>query len=85
MNINLHIERVVLDGLHVEDGQQDILQATIRDELLSLIKDQGFGREILAGGARPLLAANGIQLETGYSSVQLGRHIAQSVYGGLQK
>ena len=85
MNINLHIERLVLDGLHLEDGQQNILQATVQDELLSLIKDQGFGRELLAGGARPLLAANGIQLESGYSSVQLGRQIAQSVYGGLTK
>ena len=85
MNINLHIDRVILDGLRLDDGQQKVLQATIEYELLSLIRDQGFAGELRDGGARPLLAADGIQLERGYSSMQLGRQIARSVYGGLTK
>ena len=85
MNINLHIDRVVLDGLRLDDGQQKILQATIEYELLSLIKEQGLRGELLGGGARPSVAADGIQLERGHSSAQLGRQIAQSVYGGLTK
>jgi hypothetical protein len=83
MNINLHIDRVILDGLRLDDGQQKVLQATIEYELLSLIKEQGLGS--INGGARPSVAADGIQLERGYSSAQLGRQIAQSVYGGLKK
>lgn len=85
MKINLHIDRVILDGLRLADGQQKVLQATIQEELLSLIKDQGFEGELLGGGARPFLAADGIQLERGYSPIQLGRQIAQSIYGGLKK
>jgi len=85
MNINLHIERVILDGLRLDNGQQKVLQATIEYELLSLIKDQGLRGELIGGGARPSVAADGIRLESGYSSAQLGRQIAQSVYGGLTK
>lgn len=85
MNINLHIDRVVLDGLRLDDAQQKVLQATIEYELLGLIKDQGLGGELIGGGARPSVAADGIQLQRGYSSMQLGRQIAQSVYGGLTR
>jgi hypothetical protein len=85
MKINLHIERLVLDGLSLEPGHEKFLQTTVESELLSLIRDQGLVGHILAGGAQPSLATNGIQLDRGYSSLQLGRQIAQSVYGGLRK
>jgi len=85
MKINLHIERLVLEGVGLEPGRQELLQATLESELIELIKDRGLGRDILAGGARPSVGANGIQLDSGSSSVQLGRQIAQAVYGGLNK
>ena len=85
MKINLHIERLVLDGMQIEPGHQEFLQATLQSELLNLIRDRGLGADVLAGGARPSVAASAIQLDSGYSSAQLGRQIAQSVYGGLRK
>lgn len=85
MKINLHIERLVLEGMRLEPGHHELLQATIESELMGLIEARGLGGEIFAGGARPSIAANGIQLDSGYSSVQLGQQIAQSVYGGLKK
>jgi hypothetical protein len=85
VNINLYIERLILDGLSTADGRQDFLQAAVVSELTSLIREQGIGGELLAVGARPSIAVQSIKLESGYSSVQLGRQVAQSIYGGLSK
>ena len=85
MKINLHIERLVLNEIGLEHGQEKFLKAAVESELLSLIKDSGLGSDLLAGGARRSIAANGISLERGCSSGQLGRHIARSVHEGLRK
>ena len=85
MNINLHIERLVLNEIDLERGQEKLLKAAVESELLSLLKDHGLGSDVLAGGARRSIAANGINLDHGYSSGQLGRQIARSVHEGLRK
>ena len=85
MKINLHIERLVLNEISLEPGHEKFLKAAVESELLSLIKDHGLGSNVLAGGARPSVAANGIRLANQYSSQQLGRQIARSVHEGLRK
>jgi hypothetical protein len=82
-NIHLHIERLILDGLPVERAQGPLVQAAVEAELARLLTENGLGVAFGAGGVVPGIDANGIQLSPGSSPAQLGRQIAQSVYGGI--
>ena len=82
MNINLHIERLVLDGLNIAPGQRDLLQASVTTELTQLLNNAGLTGNLVEGVSLPRLFASSIQL-TGKCPTQLGQQIAQSVYGGI--
>lgn len=82
-DIHLHIERLVLDGLSIERAQGPQVQAAVETELARLLMENGLGAPPGAGGAVPSVNAGGIQLSPGSSPAQLGRQIAQSVYGGI--
>lgn len=82
-NIQLHIERLVLDGLPIDRAQAPAIQAAVEAELSRLLTIQGLSAELQAGGAVPALSANAIQLSSNTSARQLGAQIAQSIYGGM--
>jgi len=82
MNINLHIERLVLDGVDIAPGQRHLLQASVETELTRLLTDRGLTPSLAQGVALPRLSISGMQL-TGNNPTQLGQQIAQSVYGGI--
>jgi hypothetical protein len=84
MNINLHIERLVLDGINISPGKRDLLQISITTELTRLLNNAGLAGNLVEGVSLPRLSASSIQL-TGNSPTQLGQQIAQSVYGGISK
>jgi len=83
MNINLHIERLVLDGVNIAPGQRHLLQAGVETELTRMLMDGGLAPSFAQGSALPRLSASGIQLTGGNTPTQLGWQIAQSVYGGI--
>jgi hypothetical protein len=85
MNINLHIERLILDGVNIQPSQRHLLQASVETELARLLADGGVSSSLAAGGALPHVSANGLQLAGGNDPTRLGRQIAQSVYGGIGK
>jgi len=82
MNINLHIERLVLDGVNVGPGQRHLLQSIVASELTRMLTVGGLSPSLAQGVALPHISADGIQL-TGRNPTQLGLQIAQSVYGGI--
>jgi len=83
MNINLHIERLILDGLPITRGQSPLVQAEVETELARLLTERGLASSLQSGGAMPSLRAGSIQVETESNPTQLGRQIAQAVYGGI--
>ena len=83
MNINLHIERLVLDGVNIAPGQRDLLQASVETELTRLLTDGGLSPGLAQGTALPRLSTSGIELAGNNNPTQVGRQIAQSVYGGI--
>ena len=85
MNINLHIERLVLDGLPIARHEGPLVQAAVEAELSRLLTAQGLSPALSNGGALPAVRGDSIQLASGSSPAQLGTQIAQSVYGGLSK
>jgi hypothetical protein len=82
MNINLHIERLVLEGVDIVPNQRHLLQASVETELTRLLTDRGISPSLAQGVALPRLSTNGMQL-TGNNPTQLGQQIAQSVYGDI--
>jgi hypothetical protein len=84
MNVNLHIERLILDGLAIESRQQSALQTAIKTELGRLFA-QGDFPWALRGGAVPTLRANSIQLTSQSDLAPLGRQIAGSIYASIGK
>ena len=82
MNINVHIERLVLDGVNIAPSQRHLLQANVTTELIQLLKNGGLAHNLVEGVALPRLSTNGIQLSDN-KPIELGQKIAQSVYGGI--
>ena len=81
MNVRLHIERLVLDGLALERGQEHTLRAALEAELTRLIADGG-AASLASAENVPRLSAPNIETagEGGGDTAHLGRQIARSVY-----
>lgn len=84
MNVNLHIERLVLEGIDIEPAQRPLLQAALEAELGRLIAEGGVGG-LATGGAVPAIKAGGFEMSGDGNPAQLGRQIAGAVYGGIGK
>ena len=83
MNIELHIERIVLDGLQVAPRDRTQLQAAVQTELARLLAAGGLRSELLSGGAMRSLGAGEIHVTNNMSPLHLGNRIAQAVHGGV--
>jgi hypothetical protein len=83
MNINLHIERLILDGLPVDRNQASHVQLAVEAELTRLLVENGLSTDLQAGGAVLGVRANGIQFREGCAPAEIGTQIAQSVYGAI--
>lgn len=83
MNINLHIERLILDGVDFAPGQQHLLQSIVASELARMLAEGGLSPSLAQGTNLSRVSANGIKINEGGEPAQLGKQIAQSVYGGI--
>ncbi len=83
MNINVHIERLILDGLPVTRSQGPLVQAAIEVELARLLVADGLATSLLAGGTMPQVPPSAIQLASESDPTHLGQQIAQAVYRGI--
>ena len=84
MNVNLHIERLILDGLPVKSRHRSTLRASIETELGRLFAQDDLPRE-WSGGAVPSVRADAIQLTSQNDPALLGRQIAGSIYASIGK
>ncbi|HEX7957281.1 MAG TPA: hypothetical protein VF508_10085 [Pyrinomonadaceae bacterium] len=83
MNVNLNIERLVLEGFSLRPGEHLLVRAAAERELSRLLSEGGVSRELLSGGAVPSLAAGEMSLKGGESPRQVGLRIAQALYKGI--
>ena len=82
MSINLHIERLILEGLSPSHTQGSLIGAAVETELARLLSTGGLGSSLQSGGAWPSVPVSVIQL-TATKPAQLGQQIAHAVYGGI--
>ena len=85
MNVRLHIERLVLDGLPLAPGQAPLVQAAVETELARLLATGGVAPGLSGLGAVPALRADGLQIAPGAAPAGIGRQIARAVYGGIER
>ena len=85
MNINLHIERLILDGLALEAGDGTALRAALEIELARRLIQNNVAANWQTGGATPSVRADAIQLTGESSPAQIGRQIAGSIYESIGK
>ena len=83
MNIQLHIERLVLEGLPVTRHQRTLVQAAVEQELGRLLGAGQLNSQIASGGAMPALQGGMIQAPNAASPARLGAQIAGAVYSGI--
>ena len=82
MNITLHIERLILDGLPMAGDDAAMVEGSIRQELTRLLTEGGISPELLAGGATPSLPAQHIA-QPAPQAGSLGQQIAGAAYRGV--
>ena len=85
MNISVHIERLILEGLSVTSSQGALVQAALEKELGRLLAAHGLSEELHRGGAVPRVRADAIHLSQENPPAQLGQSIARAIYGGIGK
>lgn len=83
MNINVNIERLILDSVSIPHAQRPLLQAAVEAELGRLLATGGLGAEFLSGGAVPKIKAGSMEITPDGNYTQMGQQIAQAVYRGI--
>ncbi len=85
MNIQLHIDKLILDGFSLSPHERTVLHAAFERELTRLLAERGLNQTLANGAAVPSINVGNIQVGAGLPPANLGVQIAQSVYGGIGK
>jgi hypothetical protein len=84
MNITLHIDRLVLDGIDVSAADRPRLAAAVEQELGRLFAAGGGVHPALAGGTSvPSVQAPPMPAAPPGNAAALGTNIARAVHGGI--
>ncbi len=78
MNINLHIEQLILEGVDIPRSQRELLKATVEAELAKLLAS-----ETLPTNWQPNVSIPPIEVSPTSHPSQMGQQIAQAIYGGM--
>lgn len=85
MNINLHIERLVFDGVSLEPQQRVELKAAVISELGHLLAVEEGGLGMASGSATHAIRGDAISVDSNGEILSLGQQIAGAVYGGIRR
>ncbi len=82
MNINLHINRLVVADIPMTVSDRRLLQASITSELNQMLTDNGLAATMIQESTIPRVSTNEIQL-TSNNPQHIGQQVAQSLYGQI--
>jgi hypothetical protein len=83
MNIQVHIDRLILDRVAVASSRHDELKAAIEAEIVRLLAEQGLAPGIARGGAYAEGRGRTIRPARDARPEELGRQIGRAVYEGF--
>lgn len=83
MNIQLHIERLVIDGLPLNRAQSGVLQAALERELSHRLSEGLLNPKLLSGRHAPHIQGGTIAIND-LAPTRLGEQIATAVHDGIK-
>jgi len=79
MNLTVHIERLILDGLPVTSHDAHVVRTAVEAELTRLLAQQGIAPNWQRGAALPQLQGGPVHIPHGANPPAIGRKIASAV------
>ena len=79
MNINIDIEKLVLEGVSISPSQGRKLQGLVEAELARLLRTKGIPDNWNSGGVMSHVPRGAIQLKPGSNPTQMAQQIAQEI------
>ena len=83
MKINLHIERLVLDGVPIDRTQGGKLRAAVEQELTRLLTAGDLAPQFSSDGSIPSLRGGNFRIRGALGPTEIGGRIANAVYHGI--
>ncbi len=84
MSMNIHIERLVLDGVPVDKTHQSSVSESIKSELVNLLLENRRVSGSQTDGSIHSIRGGDIALETIQEPARLGQQIAGAIYRGIK-
>lgn len=85
MNLNLHIERIILEGVTIEPHEQAIVKASVISELGNLLTNTELPSYVTSHNLSPVIYGSEVSLSVTSAPRDLGMHVARSIYEGINK
>jgi hypothetical protein len=83
MKIDMHIERLILEGLPVTSVEVERLQRTLQHELARLLATSGLLPQLQHGATLPRVRAGNVQFGKAPHPAALGQSIARAVHESI--
>lgn len=83
MNIELHIEKLILDGFAPADRHR--ITEALERELIRLFAEQRVPTTLLQGGVIPNLDGGAFDVAPNSTPEATGVQVAQAIYGGFNR
>ena len=83
MNITVHIERLILDGIAVSQRHRPLVQAAMEEELARLLAIDGLSSDFQQSHVQQSVLAGVLEVNDSDEPTILGRNIARAVYKGI--
>jgi hypothetical protein len=83
MNISIHIERLILDGLPIAQRDRALVQTAVEEELVRLLVGGSLVVDLRTPGMLSRLTGSTLELTGDEEPRLLGKRIAQAIYGGI--
>ncbi len=85
MNIRLHIERVVVEGMGLTSVEAASVLTAMEAELSALLAAGGVNPSFQSDTALASISVGAIGVEAGSGADALGRRVAGALYGGIAR
>ncbi len=83
MEIRLHIDRLILDGVTLAPHEKPLFQAALEAELARLLAEGGLAQSFTGGISVPAVSAGPIAWDASLGPQNLGQQVARAMYGGI--
>ena len=85
MNLNLHIERLVIDGIGIDPRQVDNLKSAVQSVLARRLQIHGLGSAMQPHRKQQPVNGGSISISNNPEPERLGQQIGDAVFRGLSQ